>query len=66
MNRQWHKANAMPANATMDERIAWHLAHAVHCGCREIPKGIRSELERRRDSRDGAVAPDDGGVGDER
>lgn len=47
MNRQWHAANAMPANATMDDRIAWHLEHAVHCGCRDIPKGIQNELERR-------------------
>lgn len=47
MNRRWHAANPMPSNPTMDDRIAWHLKHAVHCGCRNIPLGIHSELARR-------------------
>lgn len=40
INREWHEANRMPKNATDEERIAWHLAHAKHCDCREIPDGV--------------------------
>lgn len=47
LNAEWHKANRMPARATLDQRIAWHLAHAEACGCREMPAGIVAELERR-------------------
>jgi hypothetical protein len=38
--RAWHKAHRMPKNATPDQRIEWHLAHAQNCACREIPPGI--------------------------
>jgi hypothetical protein len=31
----------------MDQRIAWHLAHARVCGCREISGKLREEMERR-------------------
>lgn len=47
LNAQWHEAHPMPPNATMDERVAWHLEHARQCGCREIPASIRRELEAR-------------------
>jgi hypothetical protein len=37
----------MPKNATMDQRVTWHLAHAKACGCRTIPKTVAAELKRR-------------------
>jgi hypothetical protein len=47
LNATWHKANRMPANASLDQRIAWHLAHAKACACRGLPASIIKELERR-------------------
>jgi hypothetical protein len=46
-NREWHEANRMPKNATDDERITWHLAHAKNCDCREIPAGVMALLKKR-------------------
>jgi hypothetical protein len=40
INQQWHDANPMPKKATMVERVAWHLAHQQHCGCRSIPRTV--------------------------
>jgi hypothetical protein len=37
----------MPRNATLDQRVKWHLAHVVTCGCREIPKTVLAELRSR-------------------
>jgi hypothetical protein len=37
----------MPAKATLDQRIAWHVEHAKHCGCRPIEGKIRDEMEKR-------------------
>ncbi len=45
--RAWHRANRIPKNATMDQRIAWHKAHAKVCGCREMPASVKAEIERR-------------------
>jgi hypothetical protein len=47
LNADWHRAHPMPKNPTLDERIAWHLDHAAHCGCREIPPTLRDEMEKR-------------------
>lgn len=47
LNREWHLAHVMPRNATLEERLNWHLAHAANCACREMPPGIRKELEAR-------------------
>ena len=46
-NAEWHRAHPMPKNATLDQRIAWHLAHAANCGCRAIPEKLKAEMERR-------------------
>ena len=37
LNKTWHAKNRMPPKATVQQRIAWHLAHRKHCGCRPIP-----------------------------
>ena len=34
MNARWHDAHPMPPRATLDQRVAWHVAHAKACGCR--------------------------------
>ncbi len=48
VNATWHKANRMPPRATLDERVAWHLAHLKACACRtDLPATIVAELKRR-------------------
>ena len=39
INKAWHLAHKMPKNPSDEERIAWHLAHAQNCPCREMPRG---------------------------
>ena len=54
VNREWHLAHRMPANATRSERIAWHAEHASACACRPVPSSILDEvkaLERKRAKR---------------
>jgi hypothetical protein len=47
INRAWHEQHRLPRNASLEERLAWHLKHAAACGCREMPPKIRRELESR-------------------
>ena len=48
INAAWHNANIMPKNATLDQRVDWHLAHLTSCGCRtDLPDTIIKELKRR-------------------
>jgi hypothetical protein len=47
INKSWHEAHRMPKNPTLEERLEWHLSHALNCGCREMPAAIRKELEAR-------------------
>jgi hypothetical protein len=48
INVDWHNANKMPKNATLDQRVDWHLAHLKACSCRtDLPATIIAELERR-------------------
>jgi hypothetical protein len=47
LNATWHRAHRMPPNATLDQRVRWHVAHARHCACRAIPTTIRAELKKR-------------------
>lgn len=47
INAKWHAAHPMPENATLDQRVAWHVEHAKTCGCRPMPKSVIAELERR-------------------
>ena len=48
MNAQWHQRHPMPARPSVDERIAWHLEHAKHRGCREIPPKLARLIAQRR------------------
>ncbi|NSL55773.1 hypothetical protein [Uliginosibacterium aquaticum] len=47
LNREWHAAHRMPEQATAEQRIAWHLAHAQHCRCRPIPAGVLELMQAR-------------------
>jgi hypothetical protein len=47
INREWHLAHKLPRNASLEEKLEWHAAHAINCGCREMPQSIRKELELR-------------------
>jgi hypothetical protein len=47
INAEWHRAHRMPKNPTLDQRIAWHLAHAKACGCRAISGKLLDEMKRR-------------------
>jgi hypothetical protein len=47
LNRAWHAEHRLPRDATLEERLDWHLAHAAACGCRDMPPSIRKELEAR-------------------
>jgi hypothetical protein len=33
----WHREHPMPRNATVGERVAWHVEHQQACACRPIP-----------------------------
>ena len=44
----WHRSHRMPKNATLDQRIQWHVAHLKNCNCRyELPVKLRAEMEKR-------------------
>jgi len=47
LNKAWHEANVMPKNATLEQRIKWHLAHQEQCGCRPIPQKLLAEIAKR-------------------
>jgi hypothetical protein len=45
INKAWHDKNKMPKNATLEQRIVWHKAHAKECACRPIPASIKAALK---------------------
>ena len=47
LNKEWHITHKMPKNASCEEWITWHLAHAKHCGCRPIPGSLIPEIKKR-------------------
>jgi hypothetical protein len=38
----------MPERATLEQRIAWHREHSLHCACRPFPAKLLAELKKRR------------------
>ena len=46
LNREWHLNHRMPKNPTETQRIAWHVEHARHCGCRGIDEGVARLFEK--------------------
>jgi len=47
LNRDWHQTHKMPARATFEQRLQWHLEHAEHCTCRPIPQKLLEEMEKK-------------------
>jgi len=47
INAAWHQSHRMPARATPQQRLRWHLAHAKACGCRKLTAAKLQELRRR-------------------
>ena len=50
LNKKWHSTHPMPKNATLDQRITWHLEHKKNCGCRDIPENLKKEIKKRKNS----------------
>ena len=49
VNKEWHLAHRMPNNASIEEKIYWHLQHLQHCHCREdIPVKLKVEMKKRK------------------
>ena len=47
MNRAWHDAHVMPRNATLEQRLSWHLDHAQQWACRPIPASVLKVMAER-------------------
>ena len=47
INADWHREHRMPKNATIDQRVYWHVAHAKHCACRPLEGKILTEIKKR-------------------
>ena len=47
INKEWHEQNRMPKNATIEQRIEWHLEHSKNCSCRKIEGKIAEEMIKR-------------------
>jgi hypothetical protein len=46
LNKDWHLANKMPKNPSLEQRITWHKKHQKHCSCAPIPKKLQEEIRR--------------------
>lgn len=48
INKEWHLGHIMPKNATLEQRIKWHVDHLKHCHCREdLPLKLKEEMKKR-------------------
>jgi len=47
INKDWHLANKMPKNPSLDQRINWHLEHSKNCDCRALGGKILKEIKKR-------------------
>ena len=47
INKTWHLENRIPANATFEERVKWHLDHIKNCTCAPIPKKLAEEMRQK-------------------
>ena len=48
LNKEWHLTHRMPKKPTLEQRIAWHIEHAKHCNCRELPASLKIEIKKRK------------------
>lgn len=49
LNKEWHLAHRMPAKATLEQRIAWHIEHKRNCSCRDMPEKLKQEMKKKGD-----------------
>ncbi|MBL7758407.1 MAG: hypothetical protein JNL59_13465 [Chitinophagaceae bacterium] len=47
MNAAWHHEHPMPANASFEQRVQWHLAHQQYCSCRPIPASLLAQMKEK-------------------
>lgn len=47
INKEWHEANRMPKNPSLDQRVVWHLDHSKKCNCRPLGGKILEEIKKR-------------------
>lgn len=50
INREWHLKNKMPKNATLEQKIKWHGAHAKNCQCRDSAGHLKKlKMQKKND-----------------
>ena len=47
VNSAWHYNHPLPKDATLDQRMDWHLEHVEHCNCRDIPARLKEQIRKR-------------------
>lgn len=48
LNKQLHQAHKMSKNATIEQRIEWHVEYLKNCQCRtDYPEKLKIEMEKR-------------------
>jgi hypothetical protein len=47
INKEWHLNNKIPKNPTTDQRVKWHLEHAINCQCRPIDRTVLEKISKR-------------------
>jgi hypothetical protein len=47
INAAWHEKHVMPKKASAEQRLAWHVEHQEHCGCRPMPASLQTRLAQR-------------------
>jgi hypothetical protein len=50
INKEWHQANPMPRNPTLEERFAWHVEHSKNCNCRKMPIKLAELIQGKKNS----------------
>jgi hypothetical protein len=57
INGAWHEQHPMPRQASLEERISWHLQHREHCRCRPIPDKLVAVIRARASGASGSRRP---------
>ena len=47
INKKWHEQHKMPKNATLVEKLQWHIAHEKNCSCRPMPETLRAQMKKK-------------------
>lgn len=46
INAVWHKANRMPKNPDLGQRLKWHKQHSENCQCRPLTPKVIEEIKK--------------------